>query len=209
MKKLFALTLMVLGLTTLSGCNEQERKKSDVEAIDASIEAFLNRTIYKELTTEILKSIPDHELEQTVYDNIYAIIGEDYENELDNVRKLTKGQQAIFSTWMVEAEVNNGGFNQFYFNSSGQYANMAVDGFETVGAVKFAELMKEANRVYASIEKNLEKFDDGTLESFSASYKENPLNDLDDKFYKLGESESLSGLKARYIRENIDQFITK
>ncbi|MDO6388800.1 DMP19 family protein [Pontibacter sp. BT731] len=209
MKKIFSVTLLVLGLTSLLGCNGQERKKSDVEAIDASIEAFINRTIYKELTEDILKSVPDHDLEQTVFDNIYAIIGDDYENELEKVQKLTKGQQAIFSTWMVEAEVNNGGFNQFYFNSSGQYANMAVDGFETVGAVKFAELMKEANTVYASIEKDLEKFDDGTLESFSASYKENPLNDLDDKFYKLGESESLTNLKVRYIRENIDQFITK
>ncbi|MFD2245355.1 DMP19 family protein [Pontibacter ruber] len=172
-------------------------------------EDFQNRTIYKKLTPEILKDIPNDQLEQTIYDNIYEIIGYDYENEFQNVQKLTKGQQAFVSTWLVEVEVNNGGFNQFYFNSSGQYAYMAVDGFETVGALKFAELMKEANKIYASIKSDLEKFDDSTLESFSESYKENPLNNLDDQFYDQDKAEPLWKFRVKYIRENIDQFITK
>lgn len=42
---------------------------------------------------------------------------------------------------MVEGEVNNGGFNQFYFNSSGQLPTWA---FEIIGANKFAELVQKA-----------------------------------------------------------------
>ena len=203
---------MFSGLLNLFGCNRQGAKvgnDEDMDAILAFVEAFKNRPIHKELTKSILEGLPDDQLEQTVYDNIAEIIGEDYENELFNAKKLTKGQKAIFSTWAVEAEVNNGGFNQFYFNSSGQYADMAVDGFETVGATKHAELMREANRIYASIKNDLEKFDDGTVESFSESYKDNPLNNLDDKYYELGKNESLWGLKVKYIREHPDQFTQK
>ena len=203
---------MFSGLLNLFGCNRQGAKAGndkDMDAILASVEAFKKRPIHKELTKSILDGLPDDQLEQAVYDNISEIIGEDYENELSNVKKLTKGQKAIFSTWAVEAEVNNGGFNQFYFNSSGQYGDMAVEGFETVDATKHAELMREANKIYASIKKDLEKFDDGTVESFSESYEDNPLNKLDDKYYDLDKNESLWGLKVKYIREHPEQFTQK
>jgi len=202
--------LMFSGLLKLFGCiGQQDDKQSDqkTDEILASGEDFKNRPVYKDLTKEILNSTSDEQLEQTIFDNISQIIGTDYENELDKVQKLTDGQKAIYSTWLVEGEVNNGGFNQFYFNSSGSFAEMAVNGFEVIGAKKFAGIMKRANELYKSIKDELEKHNDGTLESFSESYEDNPLNDLDTEFYKLYEDENLSDLKTRYIRSNIDEFI--
>jgi hypothetical protein len=106
----------------------------------------------------------------------------------------------------LEGEVNNGGFNQFYFNSSGQLADFAEDAFITVGAHKLADLVREANLTYDLVKNDLEKYNDGTLESFSKSYEGNPLNDLDDKFYELAEVEPLSNLRIKYIRSNIEEF---
>lgn len=200
---------MTAGLFNLFGCNGKGDEKPvdpEMEEMLALAKSVMERPIYQELTREILDSIPDEQLEQTIFDNIYQIIGDDYTNELQNVKKLTKGQQAIFSTWIVEGEVNNGGFNQFYFNSSGQYADMAVAGFAIIGAPKFSALMKEANTIYADIKDNLEEYDDGTLESFSESYNDNPLNALDDRFYDLYKEEPLSEIKAKYIREHIKMF---
>ena len=170
---------------------------------------FMNRPIYKKLTVEILGSKEDNDIEQIVMDNIFELIGDNYEKEFQNFRKLTKGQQAMFSVWWVEAEVNNGGFNQFYFNSSGQYAKMAVEGFELFGATKFADLMRRANNIYIENKDNLERFNDGTIESFSESYQDNPLNVLDDEFYELHNTESLNELRIKYIRENIAEFTQK
>ena len=109
-----------------------------------SVNDFMNRPIYKVLTIQLI----DNDLEQAVIDNIYEQVGDNYAKEFEHVQELTRGQQAMFSAWWVEAEVNNGGFNQFYFNSSGRYAQMAVDGFELFGATKFADLMRRANQVY-------------------------------------------------------------
>ncbi|MCC1485585.1 DMP19 family protein [Winogradskyella immobilis] len=213
------LTIMILStILFFFGCkekNEPEKSKEDVEFekfLEESgnrIKEFKNRKIYKKLTSQILDSIPDDKLEQTIFDNIYEIIGEDYQNELKNVKKLTKGQQAFFSTWILEGEVNNGGFNQFYFNSSGQYAEMAKIGLKTIGAEKFSELTKRANKIFNENKERIEEFDDGTMESFSESYKGNPLNDLDTEFYKLYELEKIGDLRIKYIRENKNEFTTK
>jgi hypothetical protein len=207
------ITIMILSsILSFFGCKKEKEKSEydiEVEKILNSVDDWKNRKIHKVLTKEILDSIPDDELEQSVFDNIYEIIGDDYQNELSNIQKLTNGQQGFWSTWIIEGEVNNGGFNQFYFNSSGQYAKMAEIGFKTIGAETYAELTSRANKIYAENKERLAEFDDGTMESFSESYKDNPLNKLDDEFYELGNTEKISDLRIKYIREHIKEFTTE
>ena len=210
MKNRLFLIMIVSILLSCQNNSEVNKKEEEMDPqIEKSIEDFKNRKIYKKLSAEILNSISDDNLEQTVFDNIYEIIGVDYANEFTNVRKLTKGQQAVFSTWIIEGEVNNGGFNQFYFNSSGQYAEMAALGFKTIGAEKYSNLAYRANKIYNENKDRLEEFDDGTMESFSESYKDNPLNDLDTEFYKLEDIEKIGKLRIKYIRNNIAEFTTE
>jgi hypothetical protein len=203
---------MLSGILKFFGCKGQTEKQSTDPTTQEnlnSVDDFMNRPVYKELTTEIIDSIDDNDLEQAVIDNIYEQVGSDYEKDFENAQKLTKGQQAMFSVWWVEAEVNNGGFNQFYFNSSGQYAQMAVEGFELFGATNFADLMRRANQIYIENKERLEEFDDETMESFSESYKDNPLNPLDEEFYQLYNSESLNQLRIAYIRKHPTEFTQK
>jgi hypothetical protein len=110
-------------------------------------------------------------------------------------------------TWLLEAEVNNGGFSQFYYNSSGQLADLGEEAFKTIGASKFADLVGHAHVVYNEIKDDLKKYNDGTIESVSKSYEGNPLNDFDNKFYKLYKEELLNEIKIRFIRENIKEFV--
>jgi hypothetical protein len=206
-------TIFLTLILSLVGCERgQDSNKTEFEwdeMLEKSFEDFKNRKIYKSLTVEILESIPDEKLEQTIIDNIYELIGSDYENELENVKKLSLGQQAFFSIWTLEAEVNNGGFNQFYFNSSGQYAKMAEIGFRRIGAQRFSELTARANKIYDDTKERLEEFNDGTIESFSESYEDNPLNELDTEFYELYEHEKIGELRIKYIRDNLAEFTTK
>ncbi len=200
----------ILSFFGCKGKNEPNNEKSEMDLlIEKSVDEFNNRKIYKKLTPEIITTIPDDKLEQAIMDNIdtYFENGEHY--TLNKISKLTKGQQAVFSTWWLEAEVNNGGFNQFYFNSSGQYAEMAEIGFKTIGAEKFSGLTLRANNIFTENKERLEEFDDGTMESFSESYKDNPLNDLDTEFYKLYDSQNISDLRIKYIRENNKEFTTE
>tara|TARA_Y100001934_G_C12255617_1_gene727369 strand:+ start:154 stop:771 length:618 start_codon:yes stop_codon:yes gene_type:complete len=205
--------MILTSILNFFGCkekNEPKKEKSEMDLlIENSIDEFNNRTIYKTLTSEILDSISDDKLEQAIMDNIDTKFQDGEQYTLDKISKLTNGQQAVFSTWWLEAEVNNGGFNQFYFNSSGQFAEMAEIGFMTIGAKKFSELTKRANKIYSENKERLEEFDDGTMESFSESYRDNPLNDLDTEFYNLYDSEKIEQLRIKYIRDNKNEFTTE
>lgn len=201
--------MILTSILSFFGCKKQPEKSKDEIEMDKILDDWNNRKIYKVLTSEIIDKIPDDELEQAVFDNIYENIKNDFDNEFENLNKLSNGQQAFWSTWVLEGEVNNGGFNQFYFNSSGQFFKMAEIGFKTIGAEKYAELNTRANKIYAENKERLEEFDDGTMESFSESYKDNPLNKLDDEFYDLGDKESVSELRIKYIREHKTEFTTE
>jgi len=203
---------MLSSLLSFFSCKGQSKEKKDnYLQTDKSIENFLNRPIYSALTITILDSISDDMLEQTIIDNILIKIEstESYEKQFEIVKSLSPGRQAVFATWTLEAEVNNGGFNQYFYNfaSSGQYAEEARDGFKLINAKKHADLTQNAIDIILKNAKELSKFKDGTLESFSKSYENNPLNPLDNKFYELGKIENLSELRIKYIRNHISDFI--
>jgi hypothetical protein len=204
--------IMLSSLLSFFGCKGQSKENLDINhQIDKSIEDFLNRPIYSILTVKILDTINDDKLEQTIIDNILKKIEStnSYKKQFKIIKSLSKGRQAVFATWTLEAEVNNGGFNQYFYNfaSSGQYAEEARDGFLLINAKKHADLTQKAIDIILKNAKELNKFKDGTLESFSKSYEDNPLNPLDSEFYKLGETENLSELRIKYIKSHISDFV--
>lgn len=138
---------------------------------------------YEFLKQEEISSIPDDELVYAVMSWMWSKFNTDWSDDFEIISSLPKPCQDIYSVYIIEGEVNNGGFNQCYFNSSRQFTKMAESGFKAIGAAGYADLMIRANTIYSEIKDDLEKYDDGTLESFSESYGDNPLNALDDEFY--------------------------
>ena len=177
------------------------------EDIERSVQNFINRTVYRKFTKKIIDSIPDNDLNLAIFDSISINMGGDNRSEAEIVKGLSKGQQAVYSIWIVESEVNNGGYNQLYFNGNEEISIIAETGFATIGAQKFAELTHRANELFRKILPELEKYNDGTIESFSESYDDNPLNDLDDEFFELYKIEVPTELVVKYIRNHIDEFI--
>ncbi|MCB0541854.1 MAG: hypothetical protein KDE33_30410, partial [Bacteroidetes bacterium] len=64
-----------------------------------------------------------------------------------------------------------------------------------------------ANRIYQSNYEQITKGQDGTIEGFSKSYENNPLNGLDNEFYELYKEENLYKKQIEFIRANKDDFI--
>jgi len=55
-------------------------------------------------------------------------------------------EKAYFAVCLLEGEVYNGGFDQYFSNSSGDHYNLALHGLEAMGATHSADLLKEAAR---------------------------------------------------------------
>ncbi|SHM03981.1 DUF4375 domain-containing protein [Mucilaginibacter sp. OK098] len=187
---------------------KNDQSKNDLtEQITQPVESFKNRNIYKKLTSEIINNSNDDQLLQIVFDNLSGKLSDDYTEEYEAVLTFSKAQQAIYIIWCLEAEVNNGGFNQYYFNSSGQFASLTPDALQLVGAHKFSALTAMANNIYETEYSNITKYQDGTLEGFSKSYNDNPLNEFDNEFYELYKVENLQQLQIDFIRRNLFNFI--
>src|SRR5687767_4559285 len=104
------------------------------EEISRSIEAFQNRKIYGSFDIVTLASIPVEELGQALLDYVLIQIGPDFAGELETLKSLSSGFRAIYTTIVVESEVNNGGFNQYFWNSEGRLGELTVAGFYEIGA---------------------------------------------------------------------------
>jgi len=202
-----ACSISLLFLITASfGCRDSKKVDfPNAEQIRASIDAFNDRKIYRTLEVATLREIPDDELEQVIIDYVGTKIDGNYEEEPKIVRSLPESIRAIYVTWWVESEVRNGGFNQFFWNSHGVFAEDAVKGYEFLGAPEHAALLREAIAVSLAEEAIVKKFKNkNSRESFSESYQHTKLTDIDKKFHKLGDD--LGDSRIKVIREKPELF---
>jgi hypothetical protein len=101
----------------------------------------------------------------------------------------------------LDAEVRNGGFSQFYFNSSGDLASYAVAAAKAVGATKIAELVQKANSLFGKSGPSVDR--DKRMDQLS-KVDLKALNDLDTQYYEC--SERLSELLPRFAASHADAF---
>jgi len=197
--------LVLLLLTVLSSCNNKQMEKPNNEMVSEKNVSDQNKNVA--LTIQIIDKLSDEDVEGAIYENIVETFKGDFDNEFEHIKKLSAGQQMFWATWILEAEVNNGGFNQYYYNSDGEFAEMALNGLKIIKANKFVDLVSRANSVYEKDKERLSAYDDGSMESFSKSYKDNPLNKFDDEFYDLEKKQNISKLRIKYIREHKSEFV--
>jgi hypothetical protein len=127
------------------------------------------------------------------------------EDRCNAVLSLTRGLQVFYLSFIVEAEVMNGGFNQFFWNSSSEYAELIAPALRELGASEAAEIFEQALAVAnAEIETTAEFRRSSTLEAFSASYEHTRLNEFDSRFCKLAEQ--FPALRLAIIHTNEPTF---
>jgi hypothetical protein len=97
------------------------------------------------LTVDSIYAIDEFDLTSAVFNLIRAkreLQGPDNDDEL--LPTLNPGMQMVFATWWLEAEVNNGGFHQFFWNKSPSMAFAAAEGYRLIGATPHLALTLRA-----------------------------------------------------------------
>lgn len=115
---------------------------------------------------------------------------------------LTEPEQVFVCVYDLERDVNNGGFEQYFFNSAGGYANDAIRALERIGASSAARITREAvavafpSGVVPSDQdarwEALDDDDESTEEALSA---------LDHEFYDYPDD--LTHLLFLYVQDNL------
>ena len=179
---------------------EASRLFADVEAM---FRDFENRRVYQSLTEEVLAQIPDSELVMTVFDTL-AVQAPEGLGEAAYLAKMRPERRAVYALCVLAGEGDNGGFNQYYYNTEAEAAACLPEACELVGAPKYADLLRRANDCYR--QSDIAARQDGSLEAFCASYENNPLAGFDDEFYLLENCMPLDDLLVRFIRGNAAAF---
>jgi hypothetical protein len=134
------------------------------------------------------------EVSDFVFDR-YAKVGFD---------KLSPPEKVFVCVWGLEAEVNNGGFDQYYFNSSGDHAQDAEVSLKAIGAKHTAQLVKLGNALFgasgpspnrAARQKQLDALGDA---------KTKKMNEIEDEIMKY--KDNLEELLRAYVSRNAEAF---
>lgn len=125
----------------------------------------------------------------------------DFGNRID---LLTDPQRIFYCIQNCEREINNGGFKQFYYNSSGDLAHETYYSLRVVGAYRTSEIVQRANDQFpgravpkerADRQKILEQIQDKSGEVWK---------ELDQQFINCDED--LNAINLDFIRKNKNFF---
>jgi len=118
-------------------------------------------------------------------DNFEFVSNKLHELGYDN---LTEREKMVYTLWWFEGELNNGGFHQYFFNSSGDHANQALTFLENIGAVQVSRLLKEAIKTAFGDLAPVERSERQELLDIDEEKKMEQLDQLDQVFYEIDES---------------------
>ena len=126
---------------------------------------------------------------------------EDDETYRRSVQPATRGQLAVYAcTWYL-SEVNNGGHDQFFSNSTGMVWEDALTGFQLLGATEHRQILTEAIAVFPDSKpaKDRQKRWDQMENADTSAFDK-----LDDRLYAL--EEDFDALATKYILDHPDEF---
>ena len=120
----------------------------------------------------------------------------------ESMSALSGPERVVHITQSLEMEVNNGGFSQYFFNSSGDLANELVDAYLEIGATKTADICKRAVALFGqSVPADRDERDD--FISDNEEFDE-ILGQCDDAFFEY--EEDLNALTYAYVMQHKDSF---
>lgn len=101
-------------------------------------------------------------------------------NYLDDIDVLSDPELTLCILSKLDAEVNNGGFDQFFLNTDNRFDNVLVKCAETIGAIKLAKICAKAVEIESK-----RKNDEKTRDMLYAKC-DTPYYDLGDELYRCG-----------------------
>jgi Domain of unknown function (DUF4375) len=113
---------------------------------------------------------------------------------------LDQKEQVFIAVWSLEAEVNNGGFHQYFDNTAGDTWQAAVIALQKIGATHTAGLLQSAAEVFGPRGPNSERgVRQREVEALSKPSRER-LDAFDRRFFEY--KESLSELLTTFMKQS-------
>jgi hypothetical protein len=139
-----------------------------------------------------------------IVEGMEARMGADYEREWEVLSRSTRGQSAVYALVLTDGEVNNGGFDQFFFNSSGSVMDEAIDGATLIRASANAGILEEAAEVFSDGDVPEEREARWRILDAMSEDEHEHLSDLDGRWY--AHDRELNRKLVAYVKANPEEF---
>ena len=120
------------------------------------------------------------------------------------MERLSDAEKTFYIIWGLEVEVNNGGFSQFFYNTSGNFANETADALRTVGADKTVEIYLRAIGVFGGEVPENRRERQAMLAKAGTDEVNEILSECSSEF--CGYPDNLTELCYQFVFENREQF---
>ena len=122
----------------------------------------------------------------------------------EDMSALSEAERIFYITQTLEMEVNNGGFSQFFYNSSGNFSNELVSAFTAIGANVTATICQKAISAFGrdipvdsdEREKMLDELESDEIDEI--------LEECDSAFYDY--EDNLNELNYNFVMKNKESF---
>lgn len=120
------------------------------------------------------------------------------------VNALSPAERVFLCVWNLEAEVNNGGFAQFYINSAGDNARETPVALREIGAMQAAAIAEEGNNLFGPSGPPADRDARAAALERMGKGATDALNALSASFYKYPDN--LEELLRAFIDRNREHF---
>ena len=122
----------------------------------------------------------------------------------DRMEALSEAERIFYVNNSLEMEVNNGGFAQFFFNSSGAFAAEVEQSLRAIGADATADICKKAVEAFGQPLPLDQLERDKLLEEIFTDEIAEILDGCDETFFQY--QDDLAALNYQFVMEHRDQF---
>lgn len=147
---------------------------------------------YRELDAPRLAAVPDDQVVNAVIANLMAKLDKRRPDAYRTIPALSHGRCVVYSVWLICHELDEAGFEELLASPSGEFIELAADGFEAVGAERCAAALHGA---LAAVEDGMPREGAEDLAELHADFLEGVA------------AEDPLGLCVTYIRDNAADFL--
>jgi hypothetical protein len=122
----------------------------------------------------------------------------------DEMDKLTEPQRLFYLNQNLEREVNNGGFNQYFINSSGDYAHETLGSLKAIGADITAKLLQKAIDQFPNKKVPQDRDERIELVEQIEEIANEVWEELEQKFFEYNDD--LNSLNLDYVSQHKSEF---
>lgn len=195
------------------GVGHQFRPEEEAELLEGLERVAMMNTgesspVPEAVTLEWLRDTPDSHLTMELWDFVCAVMNKaGRENEAKTLAGLPEGLRAVHHVTVVESEVYNGGFAQYFSNQGPDDVEPAIAALGKINAVKKAELLRQASPAFVDEIVNCPNPDNeaylGVPESVLEAYSDR----FDSPYYALEDAEAVYGGLVEWIRRSPEDFV--